>query len=66
MIRELDVFGVFLPPLVLMVALALPAWMVLRYALAASGIGARIWPPALFHLASFVLVLSLVILASFG
>lgn len=65
MIRELDVFGVFLPPLALMVVLALPPWMLLRYALSASGLGARIWHPALFHFASFVLVLALVVLAVF-
>jgi hypothetical protein len=64
-IRELDLFGVFLPPLVLMVALALPPWMVLRYVMATSRLEARIWHPALFHLASFVLILSLVILAVF-
>lgn len=65
MIRELDLFGVFLPPLVLTVVLALPPWMALRAVLAASRLEERVWHPALFHLASYVLILSLVVLAIF-
>lgn len=65
MIREIDVFGVFLPPLVLMLVLALPAWLLLRAVLTSAGLAQRVWHPALFHLSSFVLLLSLVVLAVF-
>lgn len=65
MIRELDLFGVFLPPFVLMVGLALPPWLLLRAVLARSGLAARLWHPALFHAASFVLLLALVVIAVF-
>lgn len=65
MIRELDLVGVYLPPFVLMVLLALPPWLLIRFVLARGRGAPRVWHPPLFHFASFVLVLSLVILAVF-
>ncbi|PWC34375.1 DUF1656 domain-containing protein [Azospirillum sp. TSO35-2] len=58
MIGEIDVYGLFLPPLLI---LAVVAWVVsglLRRALRAVGAYGWVWHPPLFDIALYVIVLS--------
>ncbi|MDQ2104607.1 DUF1656 domain-containing protein [Azospirillum isscasi] len=58
MIGEIDVYGLFIPPLLI---LAVVAWFVsglLRRGLRAVGFYGWVWHPPLFDLALYVLVLS--------
>ncbi|WP_406855463.1 DUF1656 domain-containing protein [Alsobacter sp. KACC 23698] len=66
MIRELDVFGVFLSPLAALLVIAAVVWLVLRRGLALAGVERRVWHPALFNLSAFVLILSALVLIVFG
>lgn len=60
MIKEIDLFGVFVPPLLLYAALAALIWAPLRIVLERAGFYALVWHPALFNLASYVCALALV------
>lgn len=58
MIGEIDVYGLFIPPLLI---LAIAAWVlsgVLRRGLRAMGFYGWVWHPPLFDLALYVVLLS--------
>ncbi|WP_448203823.1 DUF1656 domain-containing protein [Azospirillum sp. sgz302134] len=58
MIGEIDVYGLFIPPLLI---LAIAAWVlsgVLRRSLRAVGFYGWVWHPPLFDLALYVVLLS--------
>lgn len=57
MIGELDLYGVFLPPLLLWLALALPLSAALRRLLDRAGAYRFVWHRPLFDLALLVVVL---------
>jgi hypothetical protein len=56
MIRELDIAGVFVTPLLLWVVIALPITALLRRLLARSGAYRFVWHRPLFDLALLVIV----------
>jgi hypothetical protein len=58
MIKEVDVFGVYAPPLLLYAAIALVVWQVLRMALERAGAYDLVWRPAVFNLSLYVLLLA--------
>ncbi|HDS1697855.1 DUF1656 domain-containing protein [Pseudomonas putida] len=59
MLGEVDLYGVYLPSLLPMLAIAYVVSTLLRVALARSGLYRRLWHPFLFNLALYVLVLGL-------
>ena len=59
---EIDLFGVYVAPMSLML---IGAWIVtvaLRWTVARFGLLQRVWHPALFAFAVYVIVLSLIVL----
>jgi len=60
MIGELDVYGVFVSPLVLWAALALAVTALIRRVLAFSGFYRVVWHRPLFDLGLYVIVLAVV------
>jgi protein AaeX len=58
MIKEIDLFGVFLPPMFAYGAAALLVWYVLRRSFAWIGLYRFVWHPALFNTALYVLILA--------
>ncbi|GLK68428.1 DUF1656 domain-containing protein [Hansschlegelia plantiphila] len=60
MIKELDLFGVFAPPLLGYVAIAAVVWQPLRILLERVGFYRTIWHPALFNVSIYVVILAAV------
>jgi hypothetical protein len=58
MIKELDLFGIYAPPMFAYAAAAGLVWVVLRWALTGLGLYRFVWHPALFNVALYVIVLS--------
>lgn len=58
MIKEVDLFGVYVPPMFAFAAAAAVLWIALRWVLAGIGFYRFVWHPALFNVALYVLVLS--------
>ena len=63
MIREIDLFGVYLSPMVGWVAAATVVWLALRLVLRHLGAYRLVWHPPLFDAALFVLVLAGIVAA---
>ncbi len=59
---ELDIFGVYISPLAPMLLLAWLVTLVLRRAANRVGLLRRVWHPALFMAAIYVIVLSSIVL----
>ncbi len=57
MIGEVSLYGIYVPPLLLLALLALLVSRVLSGLLARAGLYRLVWHPALFDLALFVIVL---------
>ena len=57
MIGELNIYGVFVPSLMVWAALAVGLTAVTRAGLRSAGLYRLVWHPALFDLALFVIVL---------
>jgi hypothetical protein len=64
MIAELNIYGVFVSPLLLYTAAALVLMVVLRRGLAAAGFYQSVWHRALFDLALLVIVLGGIVFAA--
>lgn len=64
MIGELDLYGVFIPPLLLWVAVALPLTAILRRILRWVGFYRLVWHRPLFDFALLVIVLGVIVAAS--
>jgi hypothetical protein len=64
MIAELNIYGVFVSPLLLYTAAALVLMAVLRRGLAAAGFYRSVWHRALFDLALLVIVLGGIVFAA--
>ncbi|WP_082109034.1 DUF1656 domain-containing protein [Azospirillum thiophilum] len=58
MMGDIDIYGLFLPPLLIMAVLAWALSALLRRGLRATGAYGLIWHPPLFDFALYVLVLS--------
>lgn len=58
MIKEVDLFGIYVPPMFAYAAVAAVIWIVLRRVLGGIGFYRLVWHPALFNVALYVLVLS--------
>jgi protein AaeX len=65
MIKEIDFFGIFLPPLLAYAALAGVLWFALTTSLNWVGVGRVVWHPSLFNTALYVLILAGCILLVF-
>ncbi len=61
MIKEVDIFGVFVPPILLYGGLATLLWQPLRLLLERAGFYRIVWHPALFNLSVFVIALAIVV-----
>ena len=61
MIREIDLFGVYLSPMVGLSVAAVLAWIVLRLVLRRVGAYRLLWHPPLFDAALFVIVLGAIV-----
>jgi len=58
MIKEVDLFGIYLPPMMAYAAAAALVWFVLSRSLSFIGFYRFVWHPALFNTALYVLILS--------
>lgn len=61
MIEEIDIYGVFLPSLVVWMIVAFLATLLTRRALSAVGVYNHVWHRPLFDIALFVVVLGVVV-----
>jgi len=57
MIGEISLYGLYVPPLLLLALVALVVSRLLNFALAKAGLYRLVWHPALFDLSLFVIVL---------
>ena len=62
MIREIDLFGVYVSPMLAFMAAALLLWLALRRVLERTGAYRYVWHRALFDLALYVVLLGAVVL----
>lgn len=58
MIKEVDLFGVFIPPLIAYAVIAALVWQPLRMVLERAGFYRAVWHPALFNLGFYALTLA--------
>lgn len=58
MIKEVDLFGVYLPPMLLYAGLAALVWHPLRLVLERLGFYRLVWHPALFNLSAYLVTLA--------
>ncbi|MCB8821497.1 DUF1656 domain-containing protein [Microvirga rosea] len=65
MIKEINVFGIFVPPLFAYAGGSALIWLALRRFLRWAGVYRGVWHPALFNTALYVLILSGCIVAVF-
>jgi hypothetical protein len=63
MLSEVDLGGIYVAPIVVYGIAAIPLFLVFRWVLGHLGVLRHIWHPALFQLAVYVTLLSLLILA---
>ncbi|MGN6283918.1 MAG: DUF1656 domain-containing protein [Afipia sp.] len=64
MIKEINIDGVFLPPLIGYLAGAALAWYVVRYVLGRLGVYRFIWHPPLFNTALYLILLSVFVVTT--
>jgi protein AaeX len=63
MLSEVDVGGLYVAPIVVYAGVTIPLFLILRWGLRLLGVRRAVWHPALFELAIYVTLLSLLILA---
>jgi hypothetical protein len=61
MLKEIDLTGIYVSPIVLYLILATPAFLLCRWILARLGVLSFVWHPALFEIALFGVILSAVV-----
>jgi len=64
MIKEINFAGVLLPPLMGYALAAGVIWLVLRFALTRADLYRFVWHPPLFNTALYVILLSIVVVAT--
>ncbi len=62
MISEVNLFGVYVSPIVVDALVAIPLFVVLRWLLGKAGILRRVWHPALFQMSLYVCVVCVIAL----
>jgi hypothetical protein len=65
MIREIDLFGVYLPPMLAYAAGTAVLWLLLRRLISSAGFYRFVWHPPLFNAALFVLILAVIVVIVF-
>ena len=60
MISEVNLFGVYVSPIVVDALVAIPLFVVLRWLLGKAGILSRVWHPALFQMSLYVCVVCVI------
>ena len=63
---ELDIFGVYIAPIVAMMVVAYAILLALRRAMLATGLLRHVWHPALFQVALYLITLSAIVLVSYA
>jgi hypothetical protein len=63
MLTEVDVGGIYVAPIVVYAIATIPLFLILRSVLGHLGVLRNTWHPALFELAAYATLLSLLILA---
>ena len=63
---EINLFGVYVAPLAPMMVIAYLLLFALRWCGLEAGLLQRVWHPALFQVALYVLILSAVVLGTYG
>ena len=64
-LKELDLFGIYMPPMFLYGAAAMLIWLAVRQGFAWMGLYRFVWHPALFNTALYILILATCVLAIF-
>jgi hypothetical protein len=64
MIKEINIAGILLPPLMGYALAAAILWFAARFALARTDLYRFVWHPPLFNTALYVILLSLVVVAT--
>lgn len=62
---ELDIFGVYIAPVAAMMVVAYLLLLPLRWLTLALGLLQRIWHPALFQVALYIVILSAIVLVAY-
>ena len=60
--NEINLFGLYVAPIVVILAVAWVVYLVLRRAGDRFGLSERVWHPALFELALYVMIVSSIVL----
>lgn len=60
MLKEVDLFGIYIAPIAFYIAIAIAVFMVIRRAIGLFGLDRFIWHSSLFDVALFVIIASLV------
>jgi hypothetical protein len=60
--NEIDLFGLYVAPITVIMAVAWAAYLVVRRASDRLGLIQRVWHPALFELALYVIIVSSIVL----
>jgi len=61
MLKEIDLTGLYVGPILLYLLISIPIFLVLRRILSRLGILSFVWHPALFELSLFGIILALVV-----
>lgn len=64
MIKEINLGGILLPPLMGYALAASFLWLVLRFGLTRAGFYRFVWHPPLFNTALYVILLSIIVVAT--
>ena len=64
MIKEINLDGILLPPLMGYALAASLLWLVLRFGLTRAGFYRFVWHPPLFNTALYVILLSIIVVAT--
>lgn len=64
MISEINLFGIYVSPIIVDALLAFPLFVFLRWLLARLGVLRRVWHPSLFQLSLYICVVCLLALRS--
>jgi protein AaeX len=59
---EINLFGLYVAPIALIMAVAWAAYLIIRRAADRFGLTQRVWHPALFELALYVIIASSIVL----
>jgi hypothetical protein len=59
--NEINLFGLYVAPIMLILAAAWVAYVIIRRIVARFGLIQRVWHPALFELALYVIIVSLIV-----